>query len=136
MVTGLNFSSDNSLLITSSLDHSLRVKRLINTGILEEDLVFREKDLWIRNLSISPDNNYAVSVGQSGLIQVWPLTTECALKEIIGIERYLNFLKGTVNESGLKAELGNELFESLWKFDEKNKNFNELWESLKINYLN
>lgn len=136
VVTGLNFSSDNSLLVTSSLDHSLRVKRLSKIAILEEDLVFREKDLWIRSLSISPDNNYAVSVGQSGLIQVWPLTTECAMKEIIGIERYLNFLKGTVNESGLKAELGNELFESLWKFDEKNKNFNELWENLKINYLN
>ena len=135
-ITGLTFSSDDSLLITGSLDHSMRVKRLFKTVDEEDDLVFKEKDAWIRNLCLSPDNKYVVSVGQSGLIQVWPVTLDYVLKEIKGIKKYKDFLYGSINESGLKEELGDELFKSIWELDPKNKNFKDLWESLQTNYLN
>jgi WD40 repeat protein len=135
-ITGLNFSSDDSLLITGSLDHSMRVKRLFNTVEEEDELVFKEKDAWIRNLCISPDNNYVVSVGQSGLIQVWPVTLENMVSELKGIKKYKDFLYGSINEAGLKEELGDELFKSIWELDSRNKSFKDLWESLQTNYLN
>ena len=91
----------------------------------EEDLVFKEKDAWIRNFwPLSPDNSDMLCLsGQSGLIQVWPVTLEYVLKEIKGIKKYQDFLNGSINESGLKEELGDELFKSLWELDPKNKNF-------------
>jgi WD40 repeat protein len=135
-ITGLNFSSNDSLIVTGSLDHSMRVKRLFKKDDDEEDLVFKEKDVWIRNLCLSPDNKYVVSVGQSGLIQVWPVTLEYALNEIKGIKKYKDYLNGSLNETGLKIEIGDKLFESLWKMDSDIKNFKELWEVLKTNYLN
>jgi WD40 repeat protein len=135
-ITGLNFSSDDSLLITGSLDHSMHVKRLFKTVEEEDDLVFKEKDAWIRNLCVSPDNNYVVSVGQSGLIQVWPVSLENVVSELKGIKKYKDFLFGSINESALKEELGDELFKSIWELDSGNKSFKDLWESLQTNYLN
>jgi WD40 repeat protein len=102
----------------------------------EDDLVFKEKDAWIRNLCVSPDNNYVVSVGQSGLIQVWPVSLENVVSELKGIKKYKDFLFGSINESALKEELGDELFKSIWELDSGNKSFKDLWESLQTNYLN
>ena len=113
----------------------MHVSRIRKTGD-EEDLVLKEKEAWIRSVAVSPDNNRIVSVGQSGLIQVWPISASDALKEIRSIKNYEAFLSTPVNEEVLKEELGPELYNSLWKPDPKNRNFNDLWNELQKNYMN
>jgi WD40 repeat protein len=134
-ISSIQFTSDDSILVSGSLDHSMHVSRIKKTGD-EEDLVLKEKEAWIRSVAVSPDNNRIISVGQSGLIQVWPLSAAEALREIRSIKNYEAFLAAPVNENVLKEELGLELYNSLWKPDPKNKNFNDLWIELQKNYLN
>jgi WD40 repeat protein len=134
-ISVLKFSLNDSLLISGSLDHSIRSTQIFKLKN-EESLVFKEKEVWIRSVAICPDNKYIISVGQSGLVQTWPLDNEIILKELQAIQQYNSFLNLDVNEIRLKEELGDVLYKSIWESDFKSKNFKEYWDDLKKKYLN
>lgn len=134
-ITSLAFSSNDSLVASGSLDHSIHLSRLFKTPE-EEDLVFREKDAWIRGLAFSPDNKYVVSTGQAGLIQIWPAAPETALEQLRTISAYNGFLSGASNEAQLKEELGTDLFKTISELEAPNGNFKDVWEGFQKKYLN
>jgi hypothetical protein len=102
----------------------------------EEDLVLREKDAWVRGVALSGDAKYAIAVGQSGLVQWWPLRAEHVLEEIRKISPYAAVLNSPVNQTRLREEIGDDLFNSISNIEGDSRNFGELWMSLQKKYLN
>jgi WD40 repeat protein/energy-coupling factor transporter ATP-binding protein EcfA2 len=142
-ITALNFSSDDSVLVSGSLDHSIRASRILKPKSGEEDLVFKEKEAWVRGLAISPkDDRYVLGVGQSGLIQVWPANLEMLLNELKGIKdkKYKTYLSSPLNEIRFKEEFDENLYKNLWSGTKDGKalypDFKTYWESLQKKYLN
>lgn len=133
LITAISFASDDSILISSSLDHSIYICQLLKNK--EEDFALKEKELWIRNFACTPNEKFVVSVGKSGLVQVWPINSKIIMEELIGINYFKPYFKARVSENLLKKELGDELFQSLWTQNLSNKNFTEYWKFLNSKYI-
>ena len=131
-ITRLLYSASDSILISGSMDHTIYVN---NTEKKDEDnLVLKEKDTWIRDVAASPNNEYVVSVGQLGLIQVWPSNLDVVLKRVNKIKNYHKLLMGNPNEAKIKEEIGEQLFNDIYKFQKKT-NFGDYWSALQDKYL-
>jgi WD40 repeat protein len=129
-ITSIKFSSNDSFFASGSLDHSINVSQTLKSNS-EHDLVFEEKPSWIRNIELTPNNNYIIAVGQSNLIQIWPSQLKVIINDIKGIKEYHRYFENNVNEQLFKDELGDELFERIWKLNSKNNNFSDFWNEIK-----
>ena len=133
-ISGLMFTSNDSILVSSSFDHSIFSNELYQTKD-DGSLVYKENRAWVRGISISNDNNYIVSVGQSGLVQIWPVNLKTVLKEIIGVKYYSGYLNSPINKMASKEELGKDLFKSLSELG-NDGSIEALWNELQKTYLN
>ena len=133
-VTSIKYSGNNNFFISGSLDHSIHVNQVLKSNN-DEELFFEEKETWIRDIAITPNNDYIVTVGQSNLIQIWPAQLKIILKDLQSIKEYKTYFDTEVNEQLIKDELGDELFKSIWKLDIKNDKFGDFWKSIQSKYL-
>jgi WD40 repeat protein/energy-coupling factor transporter ATP-binding protein EcfA2 len=139
----LVFSDDDSRIVSGSLDHTVRLAFTLK-GKDEEDFVFKEKDAWVRSLAICSERDCIVSVGQSGMIQVWPASIPTLLKELRSqelnkVKLYDNFLKIKNVEPGFEEELGKKLLMSISGSDKGKKDyksFDDFWLDMQKKYLN
>jgi len=132
-VTGVSFSNDDSTIASGSLDNSIRVVKWENTEKKEEDLIFQDKKNWVRDIAISPNDRYILSVTQSGIIQFWPLTQKIALDELTGIADNRNIIKDHLKEGAIENIIGKDLYKKLWST--KYKSFKEFWSDMTNKYI-
>ena len=134
-VTGMIFNRDQSTLATGSLDNTVRlVKWKSKKDDKGEDLIFQDRKGWVRNIALSPNYRYILSVGQSGLMQLWPLTERIALRELTGIEANKRIVMGDVDEREIEKEIGTDIYKKLWAG--KYKTFQEFWTAMANKYIN
>ncbi|MVN91235.1 nSTAND1 domain-containing NTPase [Mucilaginibacter aquatilis] len=134
-ITGITFNRDQSTLASGSLDNTVRlVKWKSRKEDKGEDLIFQDRKGWVRNIAMSPNYRYVLSVGQSGLMQLWPLTERVALRELTGIEANKKVITGDLDERELEKEIGADVYRKLWLG--KYKNFRAFWMAMTSKYLN
>ncbi|MDT3401525.1 NACHT and WD repeat domain-containing protein [Mucilaginibacter terrae] len=134
-VTALAFNRDQSTLASGSLDNTVRlVKWKSKKEDKGEDLIFQDRKGWVRNIAMSPNYRYVVSVGQSGLMQLWPLTERVALRELTGIEANKRIIMGEVDGRDIEKEIGTDIYKKLWAG--KYKSFQAFWTAMANKYLN
>lgn len=133
-ISNLIFTANDSILISGSFDHSIFSNELYPTKN-DGSLVYKENRAWVRDIEIDRSGNYLLSVGQSGLVQIWPVDLKTVLKEIIGVNSYSGYLHSPINKIALKEELGQALFKSLCELG-KDGNLESLWVELQKTYLN
>lgn len=119
-ITSLCFSTNDndSMLISGSFDQSIHVNKFTPKKV--EDLILLESKGWIRSLTLTPDNDFIVAVGQGGLIQIWPTTHQVLLSEIVGLRKDQNQEKFNFYEplskddkDKLEKELGPQLYRNI-----------------------
>lgn len=133
-ISNLVFTANDSLILSSSFDHSIFSNELGQTKN-EGTLVYKENRAWVRDIDLSRDGKYLISVGQAGLVQIWPLDLKTVLKEISGVHYYSGYLNAAINKTAIKEELGEALYKSLCDLG-KDGSIDALWEELQKTYLN
>ncbi|MFD1256656.1 hypothetical protein ACFQ3S_07590 [Mucilaginibacter terrae] len=133
-VTGLSFNRDQSTLASGSLDNTVRLVKWQNKDDKGEDLIFQERKSWVRNIAISPNYKYVLSVGQSGLIQLWPVTERIVLQELTGIADNKRIITGDLKDREIEKEIGADIYRRLWAG--KYKNFQDFWTAMTNKYIN
>lgn len=74
-ITCLQFSRDNSQVLSTSFDHLIRLYGLKSGKMLKE---FRGHTSYVNEAAFSPDGHHILSASSDGSVKVWSLkTTEC-----------------------------------------------------------
>lgn len=131
-VTGLGFSKNENTLASGSLDNTIRVGSW-QSGNKAEDLIFQDKRGWVRDIAMSPDNKYVLGVGQSGVIQLWPLTELTVLQEFAGVSSNKRMITNNLREQAIEKEIGADIYKRLWYG--KYKSFKDFWNTMTNKYL-
>ena len=133
-VTGLNFNMDQSTLASGSLDNTVRLAKWQDQDDKGEDLIFQDRKSWVRNIAISPNYKYILSVGQSGLMQLWPVTERIVLQELTNIADNRKIITGDLKDKEIEKEIGADIYKRLWQG--KYKSFKEFWNTMTNKYIN
>ena len=80
-VTGVDFSADSQLMISSSTDGTVRV---IDVTTLEETLVVSIDEGWFYNAAIHPDRTSIAAAGSDGIVYVWSYPDGALLYQLDG----------------------------------------------------
>jgi WD40 repeat protein/energy-coupling factor transporter ATP-binding protein EcfA2 len=131
-VTGLGFTQNETTLASGSLDNTIRVGGWQGEN-KTEDLIFQDKRGWVRDIAMSPDNKYVLGVGQSGVIQLWPLTELTVLQEFAGVSSNKKMITTSLKEQEIEKEIGADIYKRLWAG--KYKSFKDFWNSMTNKYL-
>ncbi|UEG55100.1 hypothetical protein LLH06_09010 [Mucilaginibacter daejeonensis] len=133
-VTGITFNRDQSTLITGSLDNTVRLSKWQSSKEDKgEDLIFQERKSWVRNIAVSPNYRYVLSVGQRGILQLWPATERVALQELTDITADRKLITGDVKEHDIEKEIGADIYKKLWAG--KYKSFDDFWTAMVTKYI-
>jgi len=133
-VTGLAFTQNESALASGSLDNSIKVGGWQNLS-KSEDLIFQERKGWIRDIVMSPDNRYVLAMGQSGVLQLWPLTELTVLQELTTVANNKKIIKSAVKEREMEKEIGDDVYKTLVN-KYKSKSFSDFWNKMTNKYIN
>jgi hypothetical protein len=99
-----------------------------------EDLIFQDRKSWVRNIAISPNYKYVLSVGQLGLMQLWPVTERIVLQELTGINDNKKIITGDLKDREIEKQIGADIYKRLWAG--KYKNFQDFWTAMTNKYIN
>jgi WD40 repeat protein/ABC-type dipeptide/oligopeptide/nickel transport system ATPase component len=133
-VTGLSFNMDQSTLASGSLDNTVRLAKWQDQDDKGEDLIFQDRKSWVRNIAMSPNYKYILSVGQSGLMQLWPVTERIVLQELTNIADNKKIITGDLKDKEIEKEIGSDIYKRLWQG--KYKNFKGFWSAMANKYIN
>ena len=127
-VTGIDFTTNNDRIVSSSLDNTINILWLNKS--LNENLTLSEKQIWIRDASFCLNNSCIVSAGDKGTVQLWPGSVQQAFKQMLSNKKYSDIIDQVNPDESITEQY--PALKYIWEDSNEYADFKDFWNKMKL----